>query len=161
MVGRISLPKSRLNLSKRLAATLGSKSSFKKLPRRSVLTADISQLCDLIAEPKEPLALRLSSNLMVGVARCVCKQECHPLALIMVELRQCISRYVPPQWLSVYRLMWIPTVKHEIFLVDVTACFNSLRKTFQDLALTNNEAALQMNQPTLRLAARTVHLCLT
>lgn len=53
----------------RLAATLGAKSSFKKLPKRSVLTADISQLCDLIAEPVEPLALRLSSNLMIGVAR--------------------------------------------------------------------------------------------
>lgn len=53
----------------RLAATLGAKSSFKKLPKRSVLTADISQLCDLIAEPPEPLALRLSSNLMIGVAR--------------------------------------------------------------------------------------------
>ncbi|KAJ3551713.1 hypothetical protein NM688_g4549 [Phlebia brevispora] len=52
-----------------LAATLGAKSSFKKLPRRSVLTADISQLCGLIAEPEEPLALRLSSNLMVGVVR--------------------------------------------------------------------------------------------
>ncbi|KAI0778213.1 Rec8 like protein-domain-containing protein [Trametes elegans] len=52
-----------------LAATLGAKSSFRKLPKRSVLTADISQLCDLIAEPAEPLALRLSSNLMIGVAR--------------------------------------------------------------------------------------------
>ncbi|TFY62916.1 hypothetical protein EVJ58_g3564 [Rhodofomes roseus] len=52
-----------------LAATLGAKSSFKKLPKRSVLTADIAQLCDLIAEPPEPLALRLSSNLMIGVAR--------------------------------------------------------------------------------------------
>ncbi|KAG7450531.1 uncharacterized protein BT62DRAFT_520092 [Guyanagaster necrorhizus] len=52
-----------------LAATLGSKSTFKKLPKRSVMTADIAQLCDLIAEPSEPLALRLSSNLMVGVAR--------------------------------------------------------------------------------------------
>jgi hypothetical protein len=31
--------------------------------------ADIAQLCGLIAEPVEPLALRLSSNLMVGVAR--------------------------------------------------------------------------------------------
>ena len=48
----------------------------------------------------------------------------------------------------------ISTVKHEIFLVDVTACFNSLRKTFQDLALTNNEVTLQMNQPTLRSALR-------
>ncbi|CAK5280528.1 unnamed protein product [Mycena citricolor] len=52
-----------------LAATLGAKSTFKRLPKRSVLTADIAQLCDLIAEPSEPLALRLSSNLMVGVAR--------------------------------------------------------------------------------------------
>ncbi|KZV95112.1 hypothetical protein EXIGLDRAFT_748273 [Exidia glandulosa HHB12029] len=52
-----------------LAATLGPKSSFTKLPRRSVLNADISELCDLIAEPKEPLSLRLSSNLMVGAAR--------------------------------------------------------------------------------------------
>ncbi|KAL5534409.1 hypothetical protein ACEPAG_871 [Sanghuangporus baumii] len=52
-----------------LAATLGSKSSFKKLPRRSIQTADIPQLCDLICHPSEPLALRLSSNLMVGVAR--------------------------------------------------------------------------------------------
>ena len=55
----------------RLAATLGAKSSFKKLPKRSVLTADISELCKLIAEPPEPLALRLSSNLMIGAARYV------------------------------------------------------------------------------------------
>ncbi|KAI1791941.1 hypothetical protein LXA43DRAFT_1094024 [Ganoderma leucocontextum] len=61
---RISKPARR-----RLAATLRAKSSFKKLPKRSVLTADISQLCGLIAEPPEPLALRLSSNLMIGVAR--------------------------------------------------------------------------------------------
>ncbi|KAH7103992.1 Rec8 like protein-domain-containing protein [Auriculariales sp. MPI-PUGE-AT-0066] len=52
-----------------LAATLGPKSSFNKLPKRSVLNADISQLCLLISEPKEPLSLRLSSNLLVGAAR--------------------------------------------------------------------------------------------
>lgn len=53
----------------RLAATLGSKSTLKKLTKKSVMSADISHLCGLIAEPAEPLALRLSSNLMVGVAR--------------------------------------------------------------------------------------------
>jgi N terminus of Rad21 / Rec8 like protein len=53
----------------RLAATLGSKSTLKRLTKKSVMSADISHLCDLIAEPAEPLALRLSSNLMVGVAR--------------------------------------------------------------------------------------------
>ncbi|THH21523.1 hypothetical protein EW146_g23 [Bondarzewia mesenterica] len=52
-----------------LAATLGAKSTFKKLPKRDVMGADIAQLCDLIVQPAEPLALRLSSNLMVGVAR--------------------------------------------------------------------------------------------
>lgn len=63
----------------RLAATLGSRSSFKKLPKRDVMGADIIQLCGLITEPAEPLALRLSSNLMVGVARyvfiCVCYRD--------------------------------------------------------------------------------------
>lgn len=54
---------------RRLAATFGARSSFKKLPKRDVMGADIAQLCDLIAEPAEPLALRLSSNLMIGVAR--------------------------------------------------------------------------------------------
>lgn len=52
-----------------LAATLGPKSAFRKLPKRSVLSADITQLCELIATPVEPLALRLSSNLLVGAAR--------------------------------------------------------------------------------------------
>ncbi|KAG9006386.1 hypothetical protein FRB90_009953 [Tulasnella sp. 427] len=52
-----------------LAATIGSKASFKKLNKKSILSADISKLCDMIAEPEEPLALRLSSNLLVGVAR--------------------------------------------------------------------------------------------
>lgn len=65
----------------RLAATLGPKSSFNKLPKRSVLNADISELCDLIAQPKEPLSLRLSSNLMVGAARCA-GSPCPAIALL-------------------------------------------------------------------------------
>ncbi|KAG8696788.1 hypothetical protein FRC09_008263, partial [Ceratobasidium sp. 395] len=51
-----------------MAATLG-KASFGKLNRRNVLKADIGKLCELVAEPAEPLALRLSSNLLVGVVR--------------------------------------------------------------------------------------------
>lgn len=72
MVSRISRGfTSRCLYCSRLAATLGAKSSFRKLPRRSVLTADIAELCTQIAAPAEPLALRLSSNLMMGVTRCV------------------------------------------------------------------------------------------
>ncbi|KAG8739633.1 hypothetical protein FRC10_005369 [Ceratobasidium sp. 414] len=51
-----------------MAATLG-KTSIGKLNRRNVLKADIGKLCGLVSEPAEPLALRLSSNLLVGVAR--------------------------------------------------------------------------------------------
>ncbi|PPQ63779.1 hypothetical protein CVT24_004321 [Panaeolus cyanescens] len=54
-----------------LAATLGSKSAFKKLPKRSVLTADIAQLCDLISEPAEPLALLKQEIFMADVSNCV------------------------------------------------------------------------------------------
>ncbi|KAF9056147.1 Rec8 like protein-domain-containing protein [Panaeolus papilionaceus] len=69
-----------------LAATLGSKSAFKKLPRRSVMTADIAQLCELISEPAEPLALRLSSNLMFGVVRVYkVKQE-----IFMTDVTNCV-----------------------------------------------------------------------
>ena len=52
----------------RLAATLGSKSTFRKLPKRSVLVADINQLCELIAEPAEPLLLphEASRDCVVG-----------------------------------------------------------------------------------------------
>jgi meiotic recombination protein REC8, fungi type len=53
----------------RLASTLGPKSTFKKLPKRDIMGADISQLCGLIIDPEEPLALRLLSNLMVGIVR--------------------------------------------------------------------------------------------
>ncbi|KAH6917396.1 Rec8 like protein-domain-containing protein [Coprinopsis sp. MPI-PUGE-AT-0042] len=70
-----------------LAATLGSKSAFKKLPRRSVITADISNLCDLISQPAEPLALRLSSNLMFGVVRVYkVKQE-----IFLSDVTSCVT----------------------------------------------------------------------
>ncbi|KAH7344963.1 hypothetical protein B0J17DRAFT_637758 [Rhizoctonia solani] len=58
-----------------MAATLG-KTSIGKLNRRNVLSANITKLCELVAEPAEPLALRLSSNLLVGVVRYVKSSPC-------------------------------------------------------------------------------------
>lgn len=75
----------------RLAATLGARSSFKKLPKRDVMGADIAQLCDLIAEPVEPLALRLSSNLMVGVARWV---SCEYVMRLLVDRDADLAAYI-------------------------------------------------------------------
>lgn len=106
----------------RLAATLGSKSSFRKLPKRSVVSADITQLCDLIATPVEPLALRLSSNLLVGAAR-------------------------------VYR------VKQDIYIADLTTCFNSLKRLVEDYrSSATSETQLQMAQPSVKPSVVTLRV---
>lgn len=58
-----------------LVATLGSKSSLKKVSRKSILDVDVEKACHTIMEPDVPLALRLQSNLLVGVTR-VYLQQC-------------------------------------------------------------------------------------
>ncbi|CAA22442.1 meiotic cohesin complex kleisin subunit Rec8 [Schizosaccharomyces pombe] len=52
-----------------LAATLGSKHSLRKLHKKDIMSVDIDEACDFVAFSPEPLALRLSSNLMIGVTR--------------------------------------------------------------------------------------------
>jgi len=49
-----------------LAATL---TGGKKLAKKEVLSVDIQETCDYIKDPEEPLALRLSSNLLFGVSK--------------------------------------------------------------------------------------------
>ncbi|EJD52680.1 hypothetical protein AURDEDRAFT_120316 [Auricularia subglabra TFB-10046 SS5] len=122
-----------------LAATLGPKSSFSKLPKRSVLNADISQLCELIAQPQEPLSLRLSSNLMVGAARCL--THAFPVSI------EVGSHTTPSSGL------WANStdaVKHDLFYADVNTCFTSLKRAVQDLRLAASAAALEMNNPVAR-----------
>ncbi|KAL4069631.1 hypothetical protein V8B97DRAFT_1918138 [Scleroderma yunnanense] len=117
-----------------LAATLGPKSAFRKLPKRSVLSADIAQLCELIATPVEPLALRLSSNLLVGAAR---------------------SKVSPGQM----GLADGSIVKQDIFMTDVTACFNSLKRVIDECrSATTSEAQLQMTQPSVKPSAVTLRI---
>ena len=42
-------------------------------------------------------------------------------------------------------------VKQDMFLTDVTSCFNALKKAVQDLTfISANAAHLQMGQPSLR-----------
>ncbi|WRT70077.1 uncharacterized protein IL334_007071 [Kwoniella shivajii] len=50
-----------------LAATLGPRN--KKITRKQLTAINLAKTCDLIAEPPEPMALRLSGALLVGVAR--------------------------------------------------------------------------------------------
>lgn len=53
----------------RLMATLGPRS--KRVSRKALTDIDLSRSCEIIAQPPEPMALRLSSSLLVGVARWV------------------------------------------------------------------------------------------
>ncbi|KAK5065203.1 hypothetical protein LTR84_001040 [Exophiala bonariae] len=58
-----------------LVATLGSKSSLKKITRRAILDVDLPKACQTITEPEAPLALRLQGSLLYGVSR-VYSQQC-------------------------------------------------------------------------------------
>ncbi|KAM3064893.1 meiosis-specific component of sister chromatid cohesion complex [Clarireedia jacksonii] len=51
-----------------LVATLGSKSSTKKITRKAILDVDVQKACSTIIEPHAPMALRLQSNLLYGVS---------------------------------------------------------------------------------------------
>ncbi|GAA5869151.1 hypothetical protein JCM16303_000375 [Sporobolomyces ruberrimus] len=54
-----------------LAASIGVKGggSSKKLTRKELLACDLVKACEQVASPAEPLALRLSSSLLSGIAR--------------------------------------------------------------------------------------------
>ena len=60
----------------RLAATLGPKSNAKRLGRKDLTSISVPETCAFLAAPPEPLSLRLSANLMIGVSR-VYGQQCH------------------------------------------------------------------------------------
>ncbi|KAL2356650.1 Rec8 like protein-domain-containing protein [Cryomyces antarcticus] len=58
-----------------LVATLGSKSTLKKVNRKAILDVDVPKACETIIQPEAPMALRLQSNLLYGVSR-VYSQQC-------------------------------------------------------------------------------------
>ena len=59
----------------RLAATLGPKSNAKRLARKELTSINVPDTCAFLLAPPEPLSLRLSANLMIGVSR-VYGQQC-------------------------------------------------------------------------------------
>ncbi|KAF5846708.1 hypothetical protein GGP41_004772 [Bipolaris sorokiniana] len=58
-----------------LVATLGAKSSLKRINRKQILDVDVSKACQTIIDPVAPLALRLQGNLLYGLSR-VYLQQC-------------------------------------------------------------------------------------
>ncbi|EEH48609.2 uncharacterized protein PADG_04688 [Paracoccidioides brasiliensis Pb18] len=60
---------------RRLVATLGAKSTTKKVNRKAILDVDVPKACETIIRPEAPMALRLQGNLLYGVSR-VFNQQC-------------------------------------------------------------------------------------
>ncbi|KAE9963758.1 hypothetical protein BLS_008934 [Venturia inaequalis] len=58
-----------------LVATLGQKSSARKVSRKQILDVNVTKACETIITPEAPMALRLQSNLLYGVSR-VYDQQC-------------------------------------------------------------------------------------
>ncbi|PGG99423.1 hypothetical protein AJ79_08539 [Helicocarpus griseus UAMH5409] len=58
-----------------LVATLGAKSTTKKVNRKAILDVDVPKACETIIRPEAPMALRLQGNLLYGVSR-VYNQQC-------------------------------------------------------------------------------------
>ena len=48
----------------RLVATLGAKSTLKRINRKQILDVDVSKACQTIVDPVAPMALRLQGNLL-------------------------------------------------------------------------------------------------
>ncbi|KAI0009670.1 Rec8 like protein-domain-containing protein [Xylariaceae sp. FL0662B] len=58
-----------------LVATMGNKSSTKKVTRKAIQEVDVRKACGKILEPGAPIALRLQGNLLYGVSR-VYNEQC-------------------------------------------------------------------------------------
>ncbi|KAI1079698.1 Rec8 like protein-domain-containing protein [Whalleya microplaca] len=58
-----------------LVATIGNKSSTKKVTRKAIQEVDVQKACGKIIEPGAPIALRLQGNLLYGVSR-VYNEQC-------------------------------------------------------------------------------------
>ncbi|PSN63799.1 hypothetical protein BS50DRAFT_647578 [Corynespora cassiicola Philippines] len=58
-----------------LVATLGSRSSLRKINRKAIQDVNVPKACQTITDPVAPMALRLQGNLLYGVSR-VYMQQC-------------------------------------------------------------------------------------
>ncbi|BGP52952.1 R8 protein [Rhodotorula sphaerocarpa] len=78
-----------------LAATVGSRggTAVRKLSKKELLGCDVVKACEKVREPEEPLALRLSSNLLMGIAR-VFSQQYTIYAADVQQLEAALKRVI-------------------------------------------------------------------
>lgn len=63
----------------RLAATVGAKSTTRKIKRKAIQDVNIPKACLTIIDPGAPIALRLQGNLLYGVSRVFSQQYAYML----------------------------------------------------------------------------------
>ncbi|KAI0162188.1 Rec8 like protein-domain-containing protein [Xylariaceae sp. FL1272] len=68
----------------RLVATIGNKSTTRKVTRKAIQDVNVQKACGKILEPGAPIALRLQGNLLYGVSR-VYNQQC---AYLVTDLKK-------------------------------------------------------------------------
>lgn len=61
----------RIDRMRRLVATLGSKSSLKRINRKQILDVNVAKACQTIVDPVAPMALRLQGNLLYVSTRVI------------------------------------------------------------------------------------------
>ncbi|GAA5849980.1 hypothetical protein JCM8547_000973 [Rhodosporidiobolus lusitaniae] len=94
-----------------LAATVGSKggTAVKKLSKAEVLKSNVVRACEKVIAPEEPLALRLSSNLMMGIAR-VYQQQFYFYASDVTHVHQALKKAITEASMSAPDLTLAPEI---------------------------------------------------
>lgn len=60
----------------RIFATLGRQSRVRNLSKKTIAQVNIREACHAIAQPEQPVPLRISSQFMAGLARVYVSQVC-------------------------------------------------------------------------------------
>ncbi|SCV70187.1 BQ2448_1581 [Microbotryum intermedium] len=108
-----------------LAATLGSRGGVasKKLTRKEVMSCNLVTACEKLAAPDEPLALRLQSNLLCGIARVYQQQwtiHSAEVAHLHQHLRKALSEALKRDTEAVDRQLAPPPVPTHIARNQIT-----------------------------------------
>lgn len=67
--------KAHMLTSSRLVATIGNRSSTRRVSKKAIQGVNVQKACGKILQPGAPIALRLQGNLLYGVSR-VYRQQC-------------------------------------------------------------------------------------
>lgn len=116
-----------------LAATLGDRSIIRRLTRRDILSVNITRTCASVLRPTEPLALRLSSQLMYGVV----KLYGHQMELLYQDtanVQSDVRRYAASTVMGTREIDMRKTVKANVEAITLPLDLTFFALDFDELA---------------------------